>query len=613
MASNECYHFTKLNRAHSIARTGLVPRLETNSQAVSDSAAKISFSDGKLAAIGLFANFYGVYSSMKGENPTRRPTDINISTSKDIEDYLGKGIYLVFDGTNIENTGGNKGQINPFDAATRTPILPESLSVCILKDENGNTSYSQYDFVKYLIANLTPQDYETLAEMDTGHVILPCLEAYKAAYKEELEHFSSGKYSTEVMSLSDFSNRYKEDINIDIQNYLETYSEVCRNEISRLRSEFQHMPLKIQTRLSHFEQDFEQKLEAIKNSDLSALTLPLPGFYDSYKSSFEEFFNQYCSDIVSESQPEIATLRAEVENMPEYQELFLHSSHHVANVTEFAYIIGKAEGTLGDDLDLLVQAAKYHDSGREASEWVSDNHADPSAEHAALELSKTGKYSPEQIAMIKVAIRYHEHGEMYKNQFDNQYFSEVAALEGVPSDKLEHAKLMCIYLKDADALDRVRLGNLDTNYLRTTVAKSTFFLREFGKAPENISWENAGLALKRNQDFNLELQLKKAFSELKKAYENDPEISQELLSIEQQTQNIHSLVKKVRKNPVVIQKLQQDFQKKIEPQKSGSTSMSDITKEAITSLKTQGVSAAETIRTVIAEMSPQSSKEDIQK
>lgn len=79
--------------------------------------------------------------------------------------------------------------------------------------------------------------------------------------------------------------------------------------------------------------------------------------------------------------------------MEEYKELFPHSLLHVQNVVEFAYIIGKAENTLGYDLELLVQAAKYYDLGREDSEWLSENHADPSAEHAEEELIKTSKYS----------------------------------------------------------------------------------------------------------------------------------------------------------------------------------------------------------------------------
>ncbi len=62
MSGKECYHFTYLNRAYSIRSTGLAPRIEENSKGVNDSSSKVSFSDGRIAAIGLFSNFYDVYT-----------------------------------------------------------------------------------------------------------------------------------------------------------------------------------------------------------------------------------------------------------------------------------------------------------------------------------------------------------------------------------------------------------------------------------------------------------------------------------------------------------------------------------------------------------------------
>ena len=186
MASKDCYHFTKLNRAYQIEKKGLEPRIEGNSKAINDNDPKISFSDGKIATAGLFANFYDVYMAMN--EGKRNPTDKKVISSKDIEDYLGEGIYLMFDGTNIENTGGNKGHINPFDAATTKSISPEALNVCVLRDNSGNIHYSQYDYIKYIIANLTKEDYSQLQQMDEDNIILKFIEEYKKDYKNELEH-----------------------------------------------------------------------------------------------------------------------------------------------------------------------------------------------------------------------------------------------------------------------------------------------------------------------------------------------------------------------------------------------------------------------------------------
>ena len=210
MASNECYHFTKLNRAYGISKNGLVPRLEANSKAVNDSASKISFSDGKLAAAGLFSNFYNVFKSMKDKK--RNPTDKKVMSSEDVEAYLGEGIYLVFDGSNIENTGGNRGHINPFDAATRTAIKPSDLKVCVLRDNDGNIHYSQYDYIKYIIKNLTEDDYKELQEMDKSGEVRRSIEEYKSAYKSDIEQFSREEYTPELMSLEEFVEKYKLEI-----------------------------------------------------------------------------------------------------------------------------------------------------------------------------------------------------------------------------------------------------------------------------------------------------------------------------------------------------------------------------------------------------------------
>ena len=118
MCGEECYHFTSLDRAFSIKKSGLSPRVGDNSQTVKDSSKKVSFSDGKYAAAGLMADFYKVYTDIKKGKRDKSKIDPNLAkkviNSKSFEDFLGDGMYLMFDGSNIENTGGNNGHINPF-------------------------------------------------------------------------------------------------------------------------------------------------------------------------------------------------------------------------------------------------------------------------------------------------------------------------------------------------------------------------------------------------------------------------------------------------------------------------------------------------------------------
>lgn len=221
MCSEECFHFTYLNRAFSIREKGLVSRLEENSRVVKDSSLKISFSDGRYAAAGLMANFYKVYTDIKTGKRDKSKTDPNLARkvmkSKSFEEVLGNGMYLIFDGTDIENTGGNNGHINPFDAGTRESIKPEQLKVCMLRDEQtGELSYSKYDFALYLMMNLTADDYSKMSNNRIEDI-----EFYKKEHAEEMKKFEESKYSIVYMTMDEFCNMYSREIIEDLRKQYE--------------------------------------------------------------------------------------------------------------------------------------------------------------------------------------------------------------------------------------------------------------------------------------------------------------------------------------------------------------------------------------------------------
>ena len=204
MCSAECFHFTNLDRFSSIKQYGLLPKLEENSKAVKDTIPKISFSDGRYAAAGLMADFYHVYCSIKNGTREESHTDFKLKekilSSSSFEDFLGDGIYLTFDGSTIQNTGGNKGHINPFDAGTQETIRPEQLKVCILKDlETGEISYSKYDYAFYLMANLTEADKKKL-----GTSLLEKIAQFQQDHPEIAEKFSKRNFSEEIISMDEF-------------------------------------------------------------------------------------------------------------------------------------------------------------------------------------------------------------------------------------------------------------------------------------------------------------------------------------------------------------------------------------------------------------------------
>lgn len=212
MSSNQCFHFTYLSRANKIREQGLVPRAEENSKGLKDTSSKVSFSDGKYAAAFMFANFYWVYEKIKSGERTAENSDTSqetidkVKSTSSFEEYLKDGMYLVFDGTNIENTGGNKGQINPFDAGTKKEIAPENLKVCLLKnEETGEISYSKYDYALYLMCNLTDED---LAKMPHQNYI----KKYKEDHMEEMAKFKNGNYTEKYVTLDKFCEVYRDEI-----------------------------------------------------------------------------------------------------------------------------------------------------------------------------------------------------------------------------------------------------------------------------------------------------------------------------------------------------------------------------------------------------------------
>lgn len=214
MSSNECFHFTKLSRINQIRLDGLNARCEENSKVVNDDSPKISFSDGRYAAAGLFSMFYDKYKSIHDGEITPEKANINLEMCTKIkntscfEEYLEDGVYLTFDGTNIENTGGQNGHINPFDAGTKESIPPEMLKVCMLENvKTGEKTYSKYDYALYLMCSLTEKDFEKIPER-----LIEYINNYKEDHKLQVERIQNSGYVEKQITIDEFFNMYKTEI-----------------------------------------------------------------------------------------------------------------------------------------------------------------------------------------------------------------------------------------------------------------------------------------------------------------------------------------------------------------------------------------------------------------
>ena len=181
-----------------------------------------------------------------------------------------------------------------------------------------------------------------------------------------------------------------------------------------------------------------------------------------------------------------------------------HNIDHVERVLLYSMYMGNEMKLDSDLMDVLIEASKFHDSGR-INLATDINHALNSANKVFESLE--GKYSADELNKIAAVIEYHEAADS-KEAFDaifNKY--------NLDRDEYDDIYNIATILKDADALDRVRFpGNLDSKYLRNDMAKdlikSSYQLQEIRGTKEienniingNYSKENINtiVALKEN-------------------------------------------------------------------------------------------------------------------
>lgn len=156
------------------------------------------------------------------------------------------------------------------------------------------------------------------------------------------------------------------------------------------------------------------------------------------------------------------------------QSWLMHDSHvhgvdHMARVFILQELICQKleEQDIKVNREALRWAAMTHDVGR-VDDGIDINHGRRSSKW--IEENLSAQMSPEMLDIVTYIVHWH-----------------------VPSDT--DAPVMTIelqVLKDADALDRVRLGDLDIRYLRTEAAQSLVSVaEELFSAYENITLDDA--------------------------------------------------------------------------------------------------------------------------
>lgn len=174
-----------------------------------------------------------------------------------------------------------------------------------------------------------------------------------------------------------------------------------------------------------------------------------------------------------------------------------HGAYHSEKVLMFAYLLGKSENLSDDDMQIIMDAAFYHDIGRE-NDNEDEIHGYSSSMLINLKkdkiLSSKIYDSDEFVLYMRSICDAHSKTDDKSMKIFEDYLYENSNL-----DCAKYMKLLSV-LKDADALDRTRFSKtcdaaLKEKYLRFDYSRQ---LIEFSKAINNYYVER-DISIKYNR------------------------------------------------------------------------------------------------------------------
>ena len=137
----------------------------------------------------------------------------------------------------------------------------------------------------------------------------------------------------------------------------------------------------------------------------------------------------------------------------------LHGKGHIERVLLLGALIAQREALSPADTRILLLACSYHDVGR-IGEGVEDLHGARSAEclRSGAFDRELSALSGTELTILLAAIAAHSVSGLRRLEYALRY--------GVPDAERPRYEKLAKCLKDADNLDRVRLGDLDPSRLR---------------------------------------------------------------------------------------------------------------------------------------------------
>lgn len=138
---------------------------------------------------------------------------------------------------------------------------------------------------------------------------------------------------------------------------------------------------------------------------------------------------------------------------------------HAKRVLLLSYIIGLYEDLDDTDMEIVLTAAKYHDIGR-----TNDKYDEV---HGILSFNK--------MLQLKLVDKKMEDIHILQFIMESHCINDEDGLKNLkkyPIKDIDRAIRLYKVLKDADGLDRVRLHDLDINYLRLPISKRLPFVAQ---------------------------------------------------------------------------------------------------------------------------------------
>lgn len=144
----------------------------------------------------------------------------------------------------------------------------------------------------------------------------------------------------------------------------------------------------------------------------------------------------------------------------------IHGIDHAARVMYLALTISKLENYNERDRNLLITASKFHDIGR-----INNNVCLIHGKLSNIKMDEhhlINNFSDEDKNILKYIV--HNHCRHDEDTLDN--------IDAFHIEDKERAVRLLMAFKDSDGLDRVRVNDLDPNYLRNDSSKKLVTLAE---------------------------------------------------------------------------------------------------------------------------------------